>query len=133
MTDSSEEKETFNPELSRYAVYFVKHGYYDTSFVHFVHVLDVYILCFLMYDQSIVHFKCQLYNVFLRVFQQSIVCCSFHYDYTFCIYTFQKIWSETSFTPNLSLRWERCNEIYNIIISRFNFGFIFRNYKFYHL
>jgi hypothetical protein len=26
-----------------------------------------------------------------------------------------------------------CNEIYNTIMLRFNFGFIFRNYKFYHL
>jgi len=26
-----------------------------------------------------------------------------------------------------------CNEIYNAIMLRFKFGFIFRNYKFYHL
>jgi len=51
-------KEAFNPELSHYAVYFVKLGYNDTSLVHLVHVLNIYILCFLMYDQSNVHFKC---------------------------------------------------------------------------
>jgi len=37
-------KETFKTELSRYATYHVKLGYYDTSFVHLVHVLNVYIL-----------------------------------------------------------------------------------------
>jgi len=63
----------------------------------------------------------------------TVYCCSFHYDHTFCIYTFQKIRSETSFTPNLPLRWEGCNEIYYNIMLRFKFGFIFRNYKFYYL
>jgi len=60
-TDIIEEKETFNTELSSYAMYFVNLGYYDTSFVHLFMFIFYVFLC-MNNPMFISNVNCTLYS-----------------------------------------------------------------------